>query len=92
MKGPNQVLDRIKMGRVHFPTQILSAKQQPPSSLFSKGELSNADTSTFEHQIYEMVYDLYDPANPQAGLRRKKLRLWMGKGKINKKGGHYGSD
>ena len=39
--------------------QILTAKQQPPSSPFSNGELSNADTSTLEKQIDEMVYKLY---------------------------------
>jgi len=39
--------------------QIIAAKQQPPSSSFSKGELSNADTSALEKQIDEMVYALY---------------------------------
>jgi len=39
--------------------QILTAKKQPPSSPFSKGELSVADTSVLEKQIDEMVYALY---------------------------------
>jgi hypothetical protein len=40
--------------------QILAVKQQPPSSPFSKGELSNTDTSALEKQIDEMVYKLYN--------------------------------
>ena len=40
--------------------QILAAKQQPPSSPFSKGELSAADTSALERQIDKMVYELYN--------------------------------
>lgn len=71
MKGPNQVLDRIKMGWI-FSNQILAPKKQPPSSLFSKGKLSNADTSTFEHQIDEMGYELY-------GLTDDKIAIVDGK-------------
>ena len=39
--------------------QILAAKQQPPSSPFSKWELPIADIFALEKQIDEMVYALY---------------------------------
>ena len=40
--------------------QILAAKN-PPQSPFTKGEnKGDADTSTLEHQIDEMVYKLYE--------------------------------
>ena len=53
--------------------QILAAKQQPPSSPFSKGELSNADTSALERQIDELVYKLY-------GLTPEEIEILEGKG------------
>ena len=53
--------------------QILAAKkQQPPSSPFSKGELSNADTSALEKQIDEMVCKLY-------GLTDEEIEIVEGK-------------
>jgi len=52
--------------------QILAAKQQPPSSPFSKGELSNADTSTLEHQIDEMVYALYSLTSEEIEIMEGK--------------------
>ncbi|MBI5194834.1 MAG: Eco57I restriction-modification methylase domain-containing protein [Nitrospirae bacterium] len=60
--------DKQKVSIVTLVNQILTAKKQPPSSPFSKGELSNADTSlpvrctqtgALEKQIDEMVYALY---------------------------------
>jgi len=39
--------------------KILSAKKQPPSSPFSKGEFKETDTSALERQIDKMVYALY---------------------------------
>jgi len=39
--------------------QILAAKQQPPSSPFSKGELPVADIAALEKQIDDRVYALY---------------------------------
>lgn len=53
--------------------QILAAKQQPPSSPFSKGELSAADVSALERQIDEMVYELYD-------LTPQEIAIVEGKG------------
>ena len=53
--------------------RILAAKQQPPSSPFSKGELSNADTSALERRIDEMVYALY-------GLTPDEIAIVEGKG------------
>ena len=55
--------------------QVLTAKQQPPSSPLTKGELKgvvpfikgenpNADTTILERQIDEMVYKLYN-LNPE---------------------------
>jgi hypothetical protein len=38
-----------------YQHQILTAKQQPPSSPFDKGELPIADISALEKQIDEMV-------------------------------------
>ncbi len=55
--------------------QILAAKKKDP----------DADTSALEREIDKMVYKLYDPAYRQAGSRRKRLRLWRGKGKISLK-------
>ncbi|MBU4321387.1 MAG: hypothetical protein KJ739_09925 [Nitrospinae bacterium] len=52
---------------------ILAAKQQPPSSPFVKGELSNADTSALEKQIDEMVYKLY-------ALTTDEIEIVEGKG------------
>jgi hypothetical protein len=52
--------------------QILSAKQQPPSSPFSKGELSNTNTSALEKQTDEMVYAL-------CGLTPEEIALVEGK-------------
>ncbi len=48
--------------------QILSAKKQPPSSPFSKGELPVADTSALERQIDQMVYKLYDLTPEEIGI------------------------
>jgi hypothetical protein len=48
--------------------QILAAKKQPPSSPFSKGELSNTDTSALERQIDKMVYKLY-------GLTEEEIKI-----------------
>jgi len=56
----------------YFVDQILTAKQQPPSSPFSKGELSIADTSSLEKQIDDMVYALY-------GLTPEEFALVAGK-------------
>jgi len=39
----------------YFVDQIPTAKQQPPSSPFSKGELPIADIFALEKQIDEMV-------------------------------------
>ncbi|MBU4321393.1 MAG: hypothetical protein KJ739_09955 [Nitrospinae bacterium] len=50
---------RDKYHAITLVNQVLSAKQQPPSSPFIKGELSNADTAALERQIDEMVYTLY---------------------------------
>jgi len=52
--------------------QILAAKQHPPSSPFSKGELPVADTSALEKQIDEMVYALY-------GLTPEEIAIVEGK-------------
>jgi hypothetical protein len=43
----------------YFADQILTAKQQPPSSPFSKGELPIADIFALEKQIDVMIYELY---------------------------------
>ena len=61
--------------------QILAAKKQPPSSPFVKGEYPNADlpervrsqsgTSALEHQIDEMVYELY-------GLTDEEIKIVEG--------------
>jgi hypothetical protein len=53
--------------------QILSAKKQPPSSPFSKGELPVADIAALEKQIDEMVYALY-------GLTPEDITIVEGKG------------
>jgi hypothetical protein len=52
--------------------QILTAKKQPPSSPFSKGELPVADTSALKRQIDKMVYDLY-------GLTPEEVAIVEGK-------------
>jgi len=52
--------------------QILTAKQQPPSSPFIKGELKDADTSALEREIDEMVYKLY-------GLTEDEIKIVEGK-------------
>jgi len=59
----------------YFVDQILTAKQQPPSSPFSKGELPIADTSALEKQIDEMVYALY-------GLTPEEITIVEGKEKL----------
>ena len=62
--------------------QILTAKQQPPSSPFIKGELSGvsplergkgvcADTYALERQIDKMVYKLY-------GLTDEEIKIVEG--------------
>ncbi|MDO8722887.1 MAG: TaqI-like C-terminal specificity domain-containing protein, partial [Syntrophales bacterium] len=51
--------DKQKAPIIECVQQILAAKKQPPSPPFSKGELSNADTSVIEKQIDKMVYTLY---------------------------------
>jgi hypothetical protein len=56
----------------YFVDQILTAKQQPPSSPFSKGELSIADTSSLEKQIDDMVYVL-------CGLTPEEITIVEGK-------------
>lgn len=64
------------MNRLSFITlvdQILSAKKQPPSSPFSKGELPVADTSALEEQIDGMVYALY-------GLTPEEIAIVQGEG------------
>ena len=53
--------------------RILTAKQQPPSSPFIKGELSKADTSVLECRIDKMVYALY-------GLTPEEIAIVEGKG------------
>ena len=45
----------------------------------------------FSTQTGKLVYKLYNYAYRQAGSRRKILRLWRGKGKINKKEGIMGA-
>lgn len=62
----------MKQPFITFVDQILAAKQQPPSSPFSKWELSAADTSALEHQIDEMVYKLY-------GLTPEEIEIVEGK-------------
>ncbi|HZV45830.1 MAG TPA: hypothetical protein VFG06_00610 [Thermodesulfovibrionales bacterium] len=52
--------------------QILTAKQQPPSSPFSKGELKNTDTSAPERRIDDMVYAL-------CGLTPEEIAIVEGK-------------
>ena len=64
-----QISESEKQPFIFLVSQILAAKQQPPSSPFVKGEYPNADlpervrsqsgTSALEHQIDEMVYELY---------------------------------
>ena len=56
----------------YFVDQTLTAKQQPPSSPFSKGELSIADTSSLEKQIDDMVYVL-------CGLTPEEITIVEGK-------------
>lgn len=53
--------------------QILTAKKQPPSSPFSKGEFKEVDTFALEKQIDEMVYALY-------GLTDEEIAIVEGKG------------
>jgi len=53
--------------------KILSAKKQPPSSPFSKGEFKEVDTSAMEKKIGQMVYNLY-------GLAEDEMRILEGKG------------
>ena len=57
----------------YFVDQILTAKQQPPSSPFSKGELPIADIFVLEKQIDDMVYALY-------GLTPEEIAIVEGKG------------
>jgi hypothetical protein len=56
----------------YFVDQILTAKQQPPSSPFSKGELPIANIFALEKQIDEMVYALY-------GLTPEEIAIVEGK-------------
>jgi len=56
----------------YFVDQILTAKQQPPSSPFAKGELKNTDTSAPERRIDEMVYAL-------CGLTPEEIAIVEGK-------------
>ncbi|HLG30544.1 MAG TPA: hypothetical protein VI387_10070, partial [Candidatus Brocadiales bacterium] len=64
--------------------QIHAAKQQPPQSPltkgelkgvvpFDKGDLKDADTSALERQIDQMVYELY-------GLTPEEIAIVEGKG------------
>jgi len=57
----------------YFVAQILTAKQEPSLSPFSKVQLPIADTSTLEKQIDEMVYALY-------GLTPEEIAIVEGKG------------
>ena len=57
----------------YFVDQILTAKQQSPSSPFSKGELPIADIFALEKQIDEMVYMLYN-------LTPEEIAIVEGKG------------
>jgi hypothetical protein len=60
--------------RLHnYRHQILTAKQQPPSSPFSNGELSDAGTCTLECEIDQMVYKLYN-------LTPEEIAIVEGKG------------
>jgi len=61
--------------------QILAAKQQPPSSPFYKGELSNTDTSVLEREIDEMVYKLY-------GLTEEEIKIVEGRDRREGIGGN----
>jgi len=54
--GVDQILGTLEMQFLTYR----AAKQQPPQSPLTKGELKDADTSALERQIDEMVYKLYN--------------------------------
>ncbi len=65
----------------YFVDQILTAKQQPPSSPFPKGELPIADTSDLERQIDEMVR-AGTQALPLQSLTPEEIAIVEGKEKL----------